>query len=320
MARNTLPPLRILAAAIALVCASGVAHAGLLIRQQANGLPGLAEGEVAPQRLFVGERAMRLEDLREGGRTVIVRLDEGLIWEIDPTLGMYTEQTFEALRRRREKAERDREEKRRLALERLSGEELESWLRRKGLRRDGKRIVTTEHLGGERVGRWHARHLRITVNDKPAIELWVTDEIPEFEPPAAWFDLYDETGLFPKDVTAALRAVEGFPVRVIAHVDLDTVGATLRSEVESVHDWPERPERFVLPDGLRRVDRFPERSKRSDGEAAEPVRCVQCGKVIENPVERVPGGTGYVCSRRCLIEYIKSLRRRRPPAAGTNHD
>ncbi len=288
------------------------AHAGLLINQRSNGLPGAAADEVAPQRLFIGAGAMRLDDLRPGGRSVIVRLDREVLWEIDPRLRMYVEQPFAALRRRRLKAEREREEKRLQALERLEGAELEAWLERKGLRRDGKRIVRTEHLGPETIGHWHTEHVRIVLNDKPVIELWTTDDIAQYAPPPELFEFYDKVGLFPDDVVAALREVRGFPVRMHAEIDLDTLGAEIETQVASVHDWPEDPSRFELPQGYRRVDRFPARPR---GEAAVAApRCAQCGKRIEEAGERVPGSDAYVCSRRCLLEYIKGLRRKRAKA------
>jgi hypothetical protein len=301
-------PMLMLAASITTLAAAPTARAGLLVNQRSNGLPGMSAEEIVAQRLFIGAGAMRLNDLREGGRYIVVRLEDEVFWEIDPTLRMYTEQGFASLRKRREKAERERELKRRQAVERLEETELEAWLLQKGLRRDGKRIVTTEHLGVERVSRWHAQHVRISLNQKPVIDLWTTDEISEYEPPAELFDLYDKVGLFADDITRALREVSGFPVRIHADIDFDTVGATLNSEVQSVHDWPEDASYFALPEGLRLVERFPERPV-GDGGIGQATRCAHCDTVIEDPIERIPGSNEYVCSRTCLLEHIKGLRR-----------
>ncbi|GIW71311.1 MAG: hypothetical protein KatS3mg102_0853 [Planctomycetota bacterium] len=304
-----------LAAFLAAALAAPPATAGLLVRQHSNGLPGMQRSEVVPQLLRVGEGAMRLDDRRPGGRYVIVRLREEVFWEVDPELRMYVEQSFAAIRRKREQAERDREDARQLALERLRGEELEQWLRAKGLRADGKRIVTTAWLGPERVGPYRTEHVRIALNDKPVIDLWVTGDIEEYSPPPELFELYERCGLFPDDITRALREVEGFPVRVHADLDFFTQGTTLRTEVESVHAWPEEPAVFEVPEGFRRVERFPPRTA-----GAAPVRCAHCGAEIAEPRERVPGSGEFVCSKRCLLEYIRGLRSGASAGSGAGAD
>src|SRR5579862_5843424 len=87
--------------AIAAACAIGVfafalaplARAGLVVDARMTGLPG--DPAPAHEKLLLGGGKLKLVDLRQDGRALIVRLDKGVVWELDPKLQMYTETSFE---------------------------------------------------------------------------------------------------------------------------------------------------------------------------------------------------------------------------------
>jgi hypothetical protein len=273
--------------AILVVCASVLASrasAGLAIDQRSTGLPGSSTERPREQKLLIGSGAIRIED-RTTGRSLIIRLDKGVVWEVDPKLEMYTETTFEHFRDLRREAEKRREEAYELIVKKhaegkLPDAEFRRELAEKNLRADGKRIVTVERapavLDGERVER-----VAVELNGVTQVAVWQTDRYKDqYRPPQELFDFYDKCQFLPDDVTAALRkAVTLFPVRIFADIDYYSAGQTLETWIKSVSEWPEDPTKFEGPGaarGFKRVKEFPKEQI-----AKREYRCPICGKLVD---------------------------------------
>ncbi|MHC4390643.1 MAG: hypothetical protein ACYS22_04900 [Planctomycetota bacterium] len=288
---------------LGLTLLSGAASAGLIIELQTNGLPGTERGAVLPQHMTVGldSLVLRPKDV-EGARFTIVRLDKEVVWEFDPATKTHTERTFASLRREREQAELDREAARLKAIERLEGDELNTWLKLKGLRRDGRRIASVERRPAK-VGRYNTTLHTIKLNGKTYLEIWATAEIEGYEPPKELFDFYDKGGLFPDEVMRELRKVQGFPVRTRANLDYFSAGTTLETEVTAVMEHTPVPADVAVPEGYKLVDRFPRVQTQADLGA-----CPVCGEKIEKPL-KAPASRLHVCSNACLIKFARNPRK-----------
>jgi hypothetical protein len=275
---------------------TGSAEAGLVVRQRSS----RSADEATPQVLYIGERALRIDDLASGRYTVVL-LDREKVYEIDPRLQEYTEQGFDYFRREREKAAEEREAARKAITDgRFTPEERAKKLAERHLREDGKEVVTVERAPGDLLKGHHTRRTSILVNGDPAIVVYTTDEIREYAPPKLLFEFYEKSGLFAEDVVAELKKVEGFPLRLYTHVDFYDTGAKIQTDVDEWGDWPEEPGKFQIPASYQKVERFtPPR------EAGQALACAVCGKALR-PAEaiRVPGDGAYVCSQAHQVEYL----------------
>lgn len=283
------------------------AEAGLAIVQRSNGLPGSSKTAVTQQRLLVGTGKFRLDDTTlPKSRSVIVRLDKGVIWELDPELELYTESAFAHYREQREEAEQDREKAREAALEKLSGAELDAWLARKGMRKDGKRVVETKRGSWETADGTRLQRVAIELNGVTQVAVWQTDKFKDdYKPPKELFEFYDQCGVFPADVTEALkREVTLFPLRIYANIDLFSAGAVIETRVDGVSHWPEEPERFEVPSTYKLVKEFPK-----ERIAKKEFRCPVCGKVVDPLAteffrkDKRTGEKLFFDAQECWIEF-----------------
>ncbi len=277
---------------------------GLILEQRSNGIPGKEKSASAPHILKIGGGGIRVEEKRKGARVVIVRLDREVYWELDPDRQLYTEMTFARFRKKRERAEKEREEARRLALTQFKDrpEKLAQFLNDKGLRADGKRILVHNRLQDQKIGAWSAVRHTLSVNGRVYLDVWATDAIDEYEPPAELYAFYDRCGLLPANVTAALRRVEGFPVRLLATLNYYSMGTTLDAEVQAVMAWPVDRSAFEIPEGFTRVEKFP------GTEESVSNSCPVCGEA-KKLTTRPPGVRMYVCSRVCALEVARDPRK-----------
>jgi len=309
-------PIRQLCASLCIVVAvTATADAGLVIRQRSNGLPGKARDSVTVQELLVGKGVFRLRDLETPtARYLIVRLDREVIWEVDPALELYTETAFQVWRKKREEAEGEREETRKAALRKLSGEELARKLKEIGLREDGKRLVTVERGPVKVVEGARMERIAILLNGQTQVAVWETDRYQQYKPPQELFDFYDKCGVFPPDVTEKLKQeVTLFPIRIHANIDLFSVGTVIETSVDAVAEWPESGggEEFKVPSNYRKVDEFPKEKIEKKTYA-----CPVCGTAVD-PVaaphhEKDPatGEKVYFDDEECWIKYQLQRKRR----------
>lgn len=285
-------------------------EAGLLITQHSSGLPGKPDGAPTPGRMLVGTGKLRIDDRSEGGRQYIVRLDRAVVWEVDPKLEMFTETTFEFLRKRREQAEEKRDKARELHLKKhadklIDDAKLAEFLRENAATRDGKLVVTVARapavLGGERVER-----IAVELNGVTQVAVWQTDKYKEYKPPQELVDFLDRSGVLPEDIATALKqALTLFPVRIEAHVDYFEAGGDLEFRIDGVVAWPEEADKFEVPASYRKVDEFPKGAI-----LAKTYKCPICSKVVD-PVTAVgpekdkkTGEKLFFCSVDHEEEYI----------------
>ncbi len=250
-------------AIVGLACAGAAEAAGLTIRQRSNGLPGLERGESVVQDLKIGDRAFKVVDVGGSKRYLLVQLDDELVLTVDPDLQLYMKETFESFRQRREKSDIDKEAARKAVLEaagsgKITAQEKEQSLRDLCLREDGERIVEVQRekvvVGGRR-----AERVAILENGCKIIEVSVTDEIEEYEPPRALYEFYDRCGLFHPEVVSELKKIEGFPLKIYVNVDYARARVEITSEV--LGDPIESgfaPDEFKVPASFKLVAAFPQ--------------------------------------------------------------
>jgi YHS domain-containing protein len=263
------------------------AEAGLVIYQRSNGIPGASGTAEKEYKLLVGTGKLALIDESSSeARRVIARIDRQVYWEIDPKLEEYRELEFAEYRRKRDDAERDRDKARRTMLDKhekgiVSDAELDEWLKERGVRKDGARRLEVKKGPLVPDGGARKQLVSIEVNGVTQVAVWQTDRYEgKYAPPQELFDFYDQTRLFPEDVTSALkREVTLFPIEIYADIDFFSAGATITTSVRSVGEWTEEPERFELPKGYRKVDEFSKEKL-----AAKEWSCPVCGKKVD-PLE-----------------------------------
>lgn len=293
------------------------AEAGLAIVQRSNGLPGTSSASVTQQKLFVGTGKLRLDDVTvPKARSIIIRLDKGVVWELDHDMELYTETKFEHYKEQRQDAEAKRERAREQALEKLSGADLDAWLAKNGVRKDGKRIVEVKRGPWEVTGGTRLQRVAIELNGVTQVAVWQTDKYrDEYKAPKELFEFYDKVGAFPDDVAAELKkAFDLFPLRIYANIDLFSAGAVIETRVEAIAHWPEEPERFEVPSNYKLVKEFPKEKI-----ARKAYRCPVCKKAIEDPREaqfsekdKRTGEKVFLDSEECWKEFLASGRRTKP--------
>jgi hypothetical protein len=278
--------------------AAGAGPNGLVVRQTSNGLPGHGEHAWASQEMLVGANALRIDELiasdpesltqsaspKHAPRYLVVRLDAEKVYEVDDALQMYTEQDFSYYRHEREKSDAQREEARKAIIEKYAGNERAQMLAKNHLREDGQRIVTVDPPSPGEVfrletGDKHTTQQCIRLNDDPIFHAYTTDEI-SFDPPPALYAFYEKCGLFEPAVVEKLKAIRGFPLRMVVKVKVGGFEADIETAVRSVHTWPEDASKFAIPTQYKKVDKFPDINA---SDLSNKIVCTYCGKVIDNP-------------------------------------
>ncbi len=278
----------VVAAAVLSAPLAGVARGGIVVEQRSNGLPGKGGGDTVEQTLTVGEGTLRLDD-KGSKRYLIVRLDKGVIWEVDPQLKLYTEAKFEWFREKREQAYAEKEATRKAILRKSYDAALkERYLRDVNVREDGEIVVRIERGPRERVNGYDAEKVAIWENWKPIIEVWVTRDLEKegYQRPKEIFDFYDKVGLFHPKVVEKLKEIEGFPVKLFFEIDLVDAGASVRTDVLRVAERNPPASEFELPAGFQIIEELPDVPV--GGPAAADFRCPVCGAVVD-PAKGVQG-------------------------------
>lgn len=294
----------VIAAAVLTAPLASRASAGIVIEQRSNGLPGKAGGRTVEQTLTIGDNALRLDD-KGSQRYLIVRLDKGVIWEVDPELKLYLESKFDWYRRQREEAYAEKEASRRSILKKsYEAAVKERYLRDLNVREDGKVIVRTERGTRERVNGYDTEKVTIWENWKPIIEVWVTRDLEKdgYERPRELFEFYDKVGLLHPDVVQELKKIEGFPVRLSLDFDFVTAGASVRTDVTAVAKRDPPPSEFELPAGCQLYDQGDE----LPAPAAAAEVCLVCGAKIERAKAirgLVPHQKHWFDKRACWDEF-----------------
>jgi hypothetical protein len=189
--------------------------------------PGAPAGAGVKTRVFHSGRRMRLETGDEGGEALVLRLDDGRAFRLDPARRVAVEIDLERLRAR---AHQDAA---------MAGDLMGA--------RDA-RPKTTPLAKSLKVAGYACRGYRIAAG-AVTLDVYVTQELPvgmeRFAELLEWTGAAASLG----PIVDALRAVEGFPLETRSRVMVLDQAQETRSSVTRVKVAPLAPELFEVPKG-----------------------------------------------------------------------
>ncbi len=306
------------------VALAGLLHADTVIEQESNGLVGSTSGEKRRQTLYIKGDRLRLVD-EEAGVDCVVRLDKKVIWEIDHKNKKYVETHFSYFEANRRERERNRLNLIKALNERFAGMQRRTLAARRGFLLDeNEKVIEKITAGTEQTGRTaeiaghKCRQVLIKEDARLVFELWLTDEI---KLPQSVIRFYRDSGMLSEPVRKELDELKGFPLKVVAHIDVGVLQVKVEAEATKVEERGLKDEDFELPEGY-------ECGKVKKAEPGKKTyRCAQCGKEFtvdtaggEAPITWVRRGGKLVlrfCCEECLEKYKKRVCRHAPaPAEG----
>jgi hypothetical protein len=177
-------------------------------------------------KVHVRSRMVRAEDIG-AGKTIITRLDKGVIWGLNEVDKTYTEITLEEWQKAQQSAGGDLDAKLAITVEEDKAEE--------------------ETLCGH-----PCRKFTLSCDGEPVLRLWSATalDIPEKT------DLYDYAkalARFSKALLEKARHVPGFPLRVRA---IETIGAgkvEIFREITTIRRDPVDPSLFEIPKDFKKL-------------------------------------------------------------------
>jgi hypothetical protein len=273
------------------------------LKVDAEGLPWSPKGVTESHLLEIAPGAVRLVS-EKTGEGIIVHLEKGLAFVLNPRVGQYEEQPLTDLSLDKERAKsRERKLEKILGAD-VSDEVKDKWLAREGLRRDGKTVVTVEETEKARLIAGRTCTLtKIVENGKDRVLLWLDTGLPR---PSGFDRFLSESGLLPSAMAGEIAALTGFPLGM--EINLDYKVADIRVEIHATsHDVAEiPPESFRVPEGLvARKD-----AERDDDEDT----CATCGKALDGnrsiSLFHIGGFTRYYCSGACREVGREKLRKK----------
>jgi hypothetical protein len=177
-------------------------------------------------KVYVRSRMVRAEDTG-AGKTIITRMDKGVIWGLNEANKTYTEITFKEWQQARQSA---------------------------GADRDAKSAITVEEAKEEETLCGHpCRKFTLFADGQPVMYLWnaAALDIPEKT------DLYDYVkclGKFPKALLDKARNVPGFPLRVKAIESIGSEKVEIFREITMIRLDPVDPKLFEVPNDFKKVE------------------------------------------------------------------
>ncbi|MFQ5653245.1 MAG: hypothetical protein ACE5GW_00765 [Planctomycetota bacterium] len=247
---------------------------GLVIRQEANGIPGRRSDELAQQFVFVTRDRLRLED-PQTGVVIIFRLDLApqQIWEVSADGKEYRDgKHLGSIQRDRDRYERE-------LLQRLahaSADERRAALEAAHLQVNGDRDVSHEVLDEAQKPLGHGvRRHRILENGRLIVDALVTEELGISIP---FFPFYRQVGAFSSEVLDKLRGLPGVPLEASITVVTATINHKLHARALEVTPKELPLSIFELPEGCKKVEESPF------------ANCPICGTQVEKKAP--PAGKG----------------------------
>lgn len=267
-----------------------------VIEQTSNGFPGAQDTAASRQRLTLGEGRLRIDYLDQP-RSVIVRLDQGTVLDLDLAGRRYRVTPFQEFRdwraKRRAKREKEQREVRATRDEALRRQ----LLRELNLREDGRVIVGARETGDRRDIATHGcRRVEVFENDRTILTLWLADDIDA----RGLLDVYLKLGLFEDDLAAVLGGIKGLPLAISAQLDFGVAILAVSAEARSIKTEPADPALFELPAGFERYDPASEAPRELPCSRAG---CDQRARSDTPHYRRVGGKDHFFCSRRCLEQW-----------------
>ena len=208
--------------------------------------------------LLIKEDRLRIDDINEDNKTqrsVIVRFDTSLIWDINVDENTYTEKSFSEVRKEMAKMESD-------TLEHIStlpkeqGEELRLLY---GL---GETSIRANTLRSKKTGKPVEKEIvahtctRITVfeNERPKVRAWISTDIKMPMNPTRVLEVL---GVFSNALSLAVREnLKGFPLELKVSAKRSQYEINAHYEVERIKEVPEGIplSKFNLPPNCKRVE------------------------------------------------------------------
>lgn len=213
------------------ICQNGMA--GLYYEQVSRVEPadGRGAGKEVRLRIFVQANRIRIEHPEEH-KTVIARLDEGIVWEIQERQKAYAEATFDAI--------------------------IANWQRmrkEKGIQENDQGIAVTHRGTDDRKSKAVAHVCEqyiITNGETPVLEVW-TDPALNYPEKDTIFEYRARMGEFSPAVLQEIKRIPGFPLMMNAITCVRAEKVRVWREVTAIKQQEIDPKTFALPDGLRRM-------------------------------------------------------------------
>ena len=215
--------------------------------------------ETEEQKILYRSGMMKTIDL-DTGRMTILRMDKGLMWEVDPEDSTYTEITFAEMeemaaegkeRMAKAKAEmeaqmEDMSPEEQKLMEKLMGGKMAALMGAE----EGSVELSVRRTGEkEKIGGYTCERTIVTANDDPFVEMWVTDE---FDLGGQLFAFYEKMNLFKHEPTEELEQFKGFPMKTVFTMDMGMGTVKNVSTVTKVVETSLKNSDFDLPKGLRK--------------------------------------------------------------------
>lgn len=263
--------------------------ADVTVLAESNGFPGASSSSDATLRIAVKGSSMRIINAAQF-HVVTIDMAKNVFREFSAYHKVYEQKTassFEKLRQKREKQQREQIE----VAKKLTGKAKEAALkelRDDGIELDGQIVAKTERLKQERQFRVRVngemrvvKCTRLLIREnkalRPSFDLWVTKDISVKDN----FLRFYELGTFSKAVIAELQKVTEFPVRIEALVDTGSVKKRIHCEIkdietEEVPNWG-----FDVPKKFKQVANLAAFLKNQQQVVQGPkLKCSDCGKLI----------------------------------------
>jgi len=182
-------------------------------------------------RVYVSKGKVRVEDL-SASKTVIVRLDKGVIWGMDEKDKTYTE----------------------VSLKEFS-EQWRAQRERAGVDEKGGKVETERGKDNRIVAGYECAHYIIREAGRPVLEVWCTEEldVPEKKD---LFDYSERLGEFSRNVLSAARKLKGFPMRMKATKYVGASRVEVFRELLLLEQEPVDPAKFEVPEDYHKLSVF----------------------------------------------------------------
>lgn len=218
--------------------------------------------ETTEQKVFFKPGMMKIVDL-SAGRLTILRMDKEIMWEVDSEESTYTEITFaemekasteakeEITKARSKMAEelKDMSPEERQMVEKMMGSKMALLM---GAEEEAVELSFKPTGEKETVGGYECKHIVMTLNDEPFVNMWVTET---YDLGGELFNFYKKMNVFKYEPTKEMKEFKGFPMKTVTSMNMGMGTVTNTTTVSKVIKTSLKNSEFDLPKGLKRQDR-----------------------------------------------------------------
>lgn len=270
----------------------------LVIEQLSDGFPGADKkgGTLIPQRVYLHGEKLVIQDLVRPGIVRIVRLDQKLIWELNPEKKIYQATPFSKFQELADKRDKNNKILRERILDStLSVSQKQKRIQQAGLSWNGEDKVEVSQKDQKVVllGKYNSQRWQVKKNGHLILDSWTTTELPF---PNSLLKFYRALGIFTTEEIDAMKKIEGFPLRLEALINLGLKGVyNVTTLVRRVYKGKINPTIFNLPGDFKKY--VPPKPKKT---------CPQCGKEVKSLKFRVVWKRKiyYCCEKEHQVRWM----------------